>query len=498
MNVRVRLESAPSPTGHLHIGNVRTALYNWLFARQNQGVSILRIEDTDVARSEERFEQQLMDDLRWLGLTWDEGPDCGGRHGPYRQSERLDQHRECVTRLLSEGEAYHCFCSPEELQRERQRQLIQGNAPRYSGKCRNIPPSEALKRIGSGEEAVVRLKIREGSVDFEDLVFGPLSAECEQIGDFVLLRSDGTAAYNLACAVDDAAMEMTHVIRGEGHISNAYRQILIYQALHLSPPLFAHLSTILAKEGGKLSKRQGATSIADFRQRGYLPEAMVNYLALLGWAPSEEGREILGLDELVAEFDLGRVNRSPATFDLEKLNWVNRNHLKRLDRESLTRLVIPYWRKRGWIHSQISPQTQAWIGEVVEAVLSHLDKVEDIVGESDLVFHYNPGELSEAELQDLLSQKNAVAVIEEFHRQLEKNEDIDLEIYREIVAGVKKATGQKGRGLFHPIRLALTARGSGPELDKLVSLLETGKRLDLPVPILGVKERVKTFLQHLR
>lgn len=495
MNVRVRF--APSPTGYLHVGNVRTALYNWLYARQHQGAFILRIEDTDVVRSDEHFEQQLMDDLRWLGLTWDEGPDCKGNHGFYRQSERLSQHREYATQLLKDNSAYYCFCSPEELESERQRQLVKGNAPRYSGKCRNIPPSDSLKRIHSGEEAVVRMKVREGSVEFEDLVFGLLGIQCKEIGDFILLRSDGTAAYNLACVVDDFSMEITHVIRGEGHISNTYRQILIYEALHMPMPLFAHLSTILSKEGGKLSKRQGATSINDFCKRGYLSESMVNYLALLGWAPSEEGREILGLDDLVAEFDLERVNRSPAVFDPEKLNWVNRNHLKRLGPDSVAGLAVPYWQQNGWIPEQISPQTQTWITEVVGAVLGYLDKVEDVVRESGLIFQYDASEFVKSQHQNFLLQEE-IEVIEEFSRQLEDCGDIDVEIYREIVANVKRATGQKGRGLFHPIRLALTAQDSGPELDKLIPIFENGKRLDLPVPIFGVRERVAAFLQCLQ
>lgn len=496
MAVRVRF--APSPTGYLHVGNVRTALYNWLFARRNQGIFLLRIEDTDVERSEKSFEAQLMADLRWLGLTWDEGVGSAGELGPYRQSERLHLYRHQAERLLKEEKAYYCFCSAEELEAERQRQLAAGEQPRYSGKCANLPAEQARQRLQAGDRAAVRLKVREGLVGFSDMIFGPLQVQCSSIGDFILLRSDGSAQYNFAVVVDDALMQVTHVIRGEGHISNTYRQMLVYEALGLQPPEFAHLSTILGKDGGKLSKRHGATSILEFRQQGYLPEAIVNYLALLGWSPQEDGKEVLTPEELMAEFDLARVHRSAAIFDPDKLNWVNRSHLRKSEPSRLIELALPYLEAEGLIPSAPSPPVREWVGEVVAAVLNYLDKLEDLKREVRLIFHFNPTQdLANPDLQQVLASDGARRVIRAFFESVQPYDFLDSDRYRESIQAVKAATGQKGKHLFQPIRIALTARSSGPELDKLVSIFERGKNLDLPVRILGVKERVASVLQAI-
>ncbi|MGH9338643.1 MAG: glutamate--tRNA ligase [Acidobacteriota bacterium] len=496
MTVRVRF--APSPTGHLHVGNVRTALYSWLYARQKGGAFVLRIEDTDLARSERRFEDQLIEDLKWLGLTWDEGVDIGGSHGPYRQTDRFDIYRDYAERLLHEGRAYYCFCPPELLEEERQRQLAAGEQPAYSGRCRAIPPEEAKSRVANGEEAVLRLKVREGTIGFEDIVFGPIEVDCSIIGDFVLLRSDGSAQYNHACVVDDALMEISPVIRGEGHISNTHRQLLIYEALGLQPPAFAHLSTLVGSDGSKLSKRHGATSIDEFRLQGYLPEALNNYLALLGWTPQDESREILNLDQLVAEFDLSRVHRSPATFDLEKLNWVNRSHLKNADRSRLAQLVLPYLQEQGRIPKHPERQVLEWLREIVEAIAHHLTKIEDIGSETDVIFRFEPEkDLLRPEAQETLADPEAARVIEAFSKRIQAYELLSLENYKQSLKEVKEATGRKGKDLFHPIRVALTARTSGPELDKLVPIFEKGKELDLPTRIAGVKERVSAVMARL-
>ena len=489
MAVRVRF--APSPTGHLHVGNVRTALYNWLFARQNQGVFVLRIEDTDVIRSDRRYELDLMDDLKWLNLTWDEGVDAPGDYGPYRQTDRLELYQDFARRLLDQEKAYHCFCSVEELEQTRQEQLASGRPPRYSGKCREFPPEKVEERLQGGETAALRLKVRPGTVGFEDIVFGPLQVDCREIGDFVFLRSDQTAPYNFACVIDDVSMQITHVIRGEGHISNTYRQLLVYEALGFAPPRFAHLSTILGADGAKLSKRHGATSIDEFRHQGYLPEALVNYLALLGWAPAQEGLEILPSEQLTSQFDLSRVNRSPATFDLEKLNWVNRSHLKTFDRARLTEVALPYFIERGWISPKPSEPVKSWLEEVIEALLKYVNKLEDLVKEADLIFIFEPDQdLAEPVVQETLAQAGAGEVIREFHNLVQPHEMLDLNTYKKIVSDVKKATGHKGQHLFHPIRVALTGRSSGFELDRLIPILEKGGQLELPVKILSARERV--------
>ena len=492
MQMSVRVRFAPSPTGHLHVGNVRTALYNWLFARQNSGAFILRIEDTDLDRSEKRYEEQLMEDLKWLGLAWDEGVDVGGNHGPYRQTDRFDLYTRYADQLLSSGKAYYCFCSVEELEGDRQAQLTAGLPPHYKGTCRAISPGEARRRRDDGEEAALRLRIRDGFVGFDDLVFGTLQVNCEEIGDFILLRSDGSAQYNFACVVDDARMQISHVIRGEGHISNTYRQILLYEALALPLPRFAHLSTILGKDGAKLSKRHGATSIDEFRRQGYLPEALINYLTLLGWAPEQDGQEILTPDELVKQFSLERVNRSPAVFDPDKLNWINRNHLKKADRRRLVDLALPYLRGGQMLPQGSETETDQWAADCVDFLISHVDKLEDLPAQFRTAFSFEPeAGLASPEVREILSQPGAREVILAFADYLSDRDFVDFETYRDAVNTVKAKTGQKGKNLFHPIRVAVTAKASGPELEKLIPLLERGSRLNLPQHILSARDRVR-------
>ncbi|HEX3094607.1 MAG TPA: glutamate--tRNA ligase, partial [Candidatus Angelobacter sp.] len=289
---KVRVRFAPSPTGHIHLGNVRTALFNWLFARQKGGTFILRIEDTDLERSEARYETQLIEDLKWLGLDWDEGPDVGGPYPPYRQSDKMDVYRGYAERLIKEQKAYYCFCTAEELERDRQQAMAEQRQPNYSGKCRNIDPAEAERRRAAGEPAAIRLQIPERPIRFHDIVRGDLEFSNEVVSDPIIVRSSGMPTYNYVVVIDDADMKITHVVRGDDHISNTPKQVAVYEALGLPVPEFAHLSTILGPDRERLSKRHGATSVASFRDMGVLPEALMNYLALLGWAPSGGDREI--------------------------------------------------------------------------------------------------------------------------------------------------------------------------------------------------------------
>ena len=326
-----RVRFAPSPTGQLHVGNARTALYNWLFARRFGGDFLLRIEDTDIERSEARYEAQLLDDLRWLGLDWDEGPEARngeGPFGPYRQSERLEIYREHTDRLLTEGRAYRCFCSAEQLDRERE-QAIAAHLPQvYSGRCRNISPDDSASRAAVGEPFAVRLKIGADPIAFHDIVRGAVEFAADAVSDPILVRSSGMPVYNYVVTIDDALMKITHVIRGDDHLSNTPKQVAIYQAFGWTVPEFAHLSTILGPDKTRLSKRHGATSIATFREMGVLPEALTNYLALLGWGAEGGTRETFTMSELAAEFTLERVTPSPAIFDFNKLHWLNRHYLK--------------------------------------------------------------------------------------------------------------------------------------------------------------------------
>ena len=324
----MRVRFAPSPTGTLHIGSARTALYNFLFARHTGGAFVLRIDDTDAARSDAALEASIMGDLRWLGLAWDEGPDVGGPSGPYRQSERLERHRAAADRLLEAGLAYRCFCPEERLEELRREALAQGRTPRYDRRCLALPADEVRARLDAGEPAAVRFKVPAGEVVVDDLIRGPVVIGADALSDPIIVRSDGVAGYNFATVVDDLDMGITHVIRGDDHLTNTARQQLLFEALGGPVPGWAHHSMVLGPDGGKLSKRHGATAVGDYRDLGYLPEAIVNYLALLGWSHGED--EVLELDRLVREFDLGRLSPSPAVFDLAKLDWLDHERIMAL------------------------------------------------------------------------------------------------------------------------------------------------------------------------
>ncbi len=361
----MRVRFAPSPTGQLHVGNARTALFNWLLARGAGGTFILRIEDTDVERSTRESESAIVRDLRWLGLDWDEGPDIGGAHGPYRQSERLHLYQSYATELLSAGAAYYCFCSTAQLDAERQDALANGRPARYAGTCRRLSREQAAARIAAGERPAIRFRVpEERDVVFTDAVRGDVRFQTDVIGDPIIVRADGTPAYNFAVVVDDALMEVTHVVRGEDHISNTPRQILLYEALGFAPPTFAHLSLVMGPDHSPLSKRHGATSVAEFRGKGYLPEALVNYLALIGWSPGG-GDELLPIDELARRFSLEAVGHSAGVFDEEKLAWANRHYLKIADPTRLAELALPYFNEAGVDDERPMPQGLAFLASAI-------------------------------------------------------------------------------------------------------------------------------------
>jgi len=491
----VRVRFAPSPTGFLHVGNVRTALFNWLFARHHGGTFILRVEDTDAERSKSEYEQQLREDLLWLGLDWDEGVGAEGSAGPYRQSDRYPIYQEFAQRLLEQDKAFRCFCSEEELEHVRQEQLARNELPKYSGKCRHLPSPEVEALFKTGIRSTLRLRVRPGMVGFSDLVFGQMEINTDQISDPVLLRSDGSPTYNFCCVADDLLMKITQVIRGDGHLPNTHRQILIYEALGAPPPQFAHLSTILGPDGQKLSKRHGATSVEEFRQKGYLPQALVNYLSLLGWSPPQEGLELMPAGDIVRQFDLSRVLRSPAIFDPAKLDWMNRSYINKTPGKDLAEIARRYFVSSGIVPPQMEPPVAAWLGRAIDAVKTRIDRLEQLPLEMSQIFaiEASPPELDSAALETL-GHPEALAVAREFARRLKEVDEVTPEIYREIVAEVKTVTGQKGRNLFHPIRAALTGRGSGPELELLIPLYEEGSRLNLPRRVLSCRERLQTVL----
>src|SRR5690242_9653752 len=384
-----RVRFAPSPTGQLHIGNVRTALYNWLFARKTGGTFVLRIEDTDVERSEKRFEAQLIEDMKWLGLDWDEGPEVGGPYPPYRQSDKMGVYQNYAERLIREQKAYYCFCTAEELERERQQAMAEGRQPIYSGKCRQLDPAEAERRRASGEAAAIRLKIPDRPIRFHDIVRGDVEFSNEVVSDPIIVRSSGMPVYNYVVVIDDADMKITHVVRGDDHISNTPKQVAVYEALGLPVPEFAHLSTILGPDRERLSKRHGATSVANFREMGVLPEALMNYLALLGWAPSGGDREIFPKDELIKEFSLERVTPSPAVFDTEKLHWLNRHYIKQSALERIHKLGAEPLQRAGLLPADINGHIGAWTSSLIDLLVPYVDKLDQLPERAQIIFDNN-------------------------------------------------------------------------------------------------------------
>ena len=370
---KVKVRFAPSPTGTLHIGGARSALFNWLFARHHGGIMVLRIEDTDLDHSTREYEELILESLRWLGIDWDEGVGVGGPNGPYRQQERLHLYKPYTERLLASGHAYECFCSEEELEAERQNLIAQGKMPRYLGKCRDLSQAEKEAKRAAGIKPAIRFRVPPGKLlVVNDLVRGRVEFESDGIGDFIIVKSDGLPTYNYAVVLDDADMEITHILRGEEHLSNTPRQLLIYEALGFKVPEFAHISLILGEDRSKMSKRHGATSVVQYREDGYLPEALVNFLALLGWSPEGE-EEIFSAAEIARLFSLERVSKSPAVFNLDKLKWMNSYYLKKMTPAELTQLCLPHLQKAGLVETDLTADKLSWLEQVVAAVQEKME-----------------------------------------------------------------------------------------------------------------------------
>lgn len=488
-----RLRFAPSPTGELHVGNARTAVFNWLFAKKYGGALVVRIEDTDRARSDSRFEDLICRNLKWLGLDWQEGPDCGGPFGPYRQSSRTAIYARHAESLLENGSAYRCFCSEEELGRQARAARAAGVAWKYPGTCRNLSTGEVAQRLKDSHPSVIRLRVRSGKVVFRDLVHGETKFDSAVLGDPILVRSNGMPTYNYAVVVDDGLMKISHVVRGDDHLSNTPRQILIYEALGWPLPVFAHLSTILGPDRTRLSKRHGATSLQHFRDQGVLPEALLNTLTLLGWAPGEDQDEILSPEELVASFDIERVSKSSAVFDVHKLYFFNRHYLKACEPSRAVEWAVACLRQEGLLE-EVDSGVRRWVGMVVAAFLPGLDHLSQISHKASLLWSFEAERAVQDEgVRRVLSLPGAARVVGELRNRLSHEK---LDVVREwssIVQSVKAASGQKGRKLFHPIRVALTGKDSGPELDKLVPIFEGGSRLELPHRVKDCRARVDEF-----
>jgi glutamyl-tRNA synthetase len=476
------------------VGNARTALFNWLAARHAGGTFILRVEDTDMERSTRESEDAIRADLTWMGLTWDEGVEAGGAYGPYRQSERLPIYADYSRQLLDARKAYYCFCSPETLEAERQAMLKQGLPPKYAGTCRAIPADEAHARVANGEKAVIRLRVPVGrDVTFHDLVRGVVTFHTDVIGDPVLVRSDGIPAYNYAVVIDDALMKVTHVVRGEDHISNTPRQLLLYEAFGWAPPTFAHLSLVMGPDHTPLSKRHGATSVAEFRHKGYLPEALVNYLALIGWSPGE-GEEVLPLPELAARFDLTKVAHSAGVFDEDKLAWVNRHYLKTTDPRTLAGLAVPFLRDARIVIGTLSDAGKDWLIATVAPLAASIDRLTQLPERMHTIFAYDASEaLAREQIRVELTSEAGRAVVAALAEELQTSARLsDRDIFRALANRVRDKSGQKGRALFHPIRAVLTGEAEGPELDLLLPAIDRAVTLspaDGLQSVTGCRER---------
>ncbi|TEB09492.1 glutamate--tRNA ligase [Pelotomaculum propionicicum] len=468
MSVRVRF--APSPTGPLHIGGARSALFNWLFARRHGGTYIVRIEDTDLERSSRESEKNILDSLHWLGLDWDEGIDVGGPHGPYRQTERLDMYRHYAEVLLQKGLAYRCYCSEEELAAEREELLAKGELPRYLGRCRALTEEDCRRHEAAGRKPVIRFRVPAGdAILIRDLVRGDVTFERSEIGDFIIIKSDGIPTYNFAVVVDDHTMLISHVIRAEEHLSNTPRQVLLYDAMGWDKPEFAHVSLILGKDRSKMSKRHGATAIEQYRAKGYLPETLVNFLALLGWSPGGE-EEVFPLNELKQQFSLDRVAKSPAVFDLEKLNWLNGHYIRQAPLDQLTDMAVPYLEKAGYLSVPLSPEKYQWVKMVVASLQKHLSYMEEITGQARIYFE-DDFEIEGQDAQDIMAGEQVPGVLRCLAKKVSVSGEIKENDAKELLKEVGRDLGLKGKQIFMPVRVALTGSTQGPDLNQIMAIL---------------------------
>jgi len=471
MTPPVRVRFAPSPTGSLHVGGARTALFNYLFARRNDGLFVLRSEDTDAARSTREFESAIQSDLRWLGLDWDEGPDVGGPFAPYRQLERQDRYALAAARLIEIEAVYPCYCTPEELDAERKQQQSRGEAPKYSGKCRELTKEQRLARETEGRKPVLRFAMPQRDIYVEDLVRGSVHFPPGSIGDFVILRSDKTPAYNFVVVIDDNDMAITHVIRADEHLPNTPRQVALFEALELPLPLFAHVSMILAPDHQKLSKRHGATSVSEYREAGFLPEALVNYLALLGWSPGDD-REFFTLDELAKTFSLERASKSPAVFDITKLRWFNAHYLRNLPRAERATLFAEWAARDSRVASLPELSDPSWLSTLADALSDHIEILSDVPRELETLLRDEVA--MDAEAKNAIAEPPVPLLLVDLFDLA--GTDTDREHFARVTSkeGLKKlgeAHGLKGRSLFRPIRLAVTGSEHGIELSLVLQLL---------------------------
>ena len=470
MNKPVRVRFAPSPTGYPHVGNIRTALFAWLFARHYGGSFVVRIEDTDVARKVEGAVEVILDSLRWLGLDWDEGPEVGGKYGPYFQSQRLDIYRELAERLVSQGDAYYCYCSPQRLKEMRAEQMRRKQPPGYDRHCRCLSQEEHAKKRAEGVIPVVRFKIPlTGQTKFSDLIRGEVVFENSILDDFVLLKSDGYPTYHLANVIDDHLMEISHVLRAEEWLSSVPRHLLLYQALGFEPPQFAHLPMILGTDRAKLSKRHGAVSITEYRDQGYLPETMVNFLALLGWS-LDDRTEILSRQELIDNFSLERVSRTAAIFNHDKLNWMNGVYIRRLSLEDFTRQALPFL-DRDLPPEVKRPLSSDYVRQIMPLIQERARTLADVPELAQFFFLDELDYDSSLLIGKNMNQESTAQALKVGQQRLEQLEVFTAESLEAVLRPLAVELGLKTGQLFGTLRVAVTGRTAAPPLFQTMAVL---------------------------
>jgi glutamyl-tRNA synthetase len=481
-NVRVRF--APSPTGNLHIGGARTAIYNWAFARRNHGVFVLRIDDTDPERSTEENVQAILRGLRWLGLDWDEGPEADGAHGPYFQTGRGATYAEALDRLRQAEAVYPCFCAAEELESRRDAARVAGGFAGYDRRCRSIAADAAADRVAAGEAHVWRIAVPDGleEIVFEDAIRGELSFPASALDDYVVVRSDGTPTYNFATVIDDVSMEISHVIRGDDHLSNTPRQILVFRALGHDIPLFAHLPMIWGPDGKRLSKRHGAASVEAYRDEGYLPEALLNYLALLGWSLDGE-TTIIDAETLTSSFDLSRVSKNPAIFDAEKLEWMDGVYIRELSADAFLERMTPLLEEAGLITPEEAFERRPWLLELAPLVSERVKRLDEIV--PMVGFLFRPVEIDEAAREKVLAGEGARSALQASHEALAGIVSWQAGAIEGALRAVPEATGLKAKAVFQAVRVAVTGAVVSLPLFESLALLgreEALERIEAALP----------------
>ncbi len=477
---KIRVRFAPSPTGYLHIGGARTALFNWLYARHYKGTFVLRIEDTDQVRSTEEAVNVILEGMKWLGLDWDEGPGKKGEYGPYYQMQRLHFYREYTEKLLKNNKAYRCYCTKEELAESREKQVREGKNPKYDRHCLDLSEGERKKYEAEGRKPVIRLKIPVKKIVFDDLLRGEVAFDGELLSDFVIMKSDGIPTYNYAVVIDDALMKITNVMRGDDHISNTPKQILIYKALGFTIPKFAHIPMIMGQDHTRLSKRHGATSVLEYKKMGYIPEALVNYIAHLGWSSGDE-REIFSKDELIKEFSLDKISKHAAVFSMDKLDWFNGEYLKNVSIDSLTKMLLPFLKEANYIKKEegLSLVKNEYIKEVIKLMLGRFRNFSQFIDYADYFF-VDKINIEPQAFQSVLNKEGVSGILQTLKENLSALECWDEESIENAVREVASSLQIKGGQTIHPTRVALSGKKVGPGLFELMVVLgrdKTVKRL---------------------